>query len=250
MKLGISTSSLKNRADLFQIFTLARSLELDVVEIVLRNETVKCLENHKNYIKKLSEDFTLLFHPYDIELNKIYFQLKELSQIIMLADYLNIDRLLIHPGFKEINYDAKMMKVLSYFLNNKNKKILIENGYKSGELLKTIEEQINCIESLHELGCEDVYLGFDVWRDYQVNSDCILVEKHLEFLIKTNFLKEVHLSDVNKSSSISLPLGEGDLNIGSIMRILEDFNEYVILEVDSQEDALKSMEYLHSIDSF
>ncbi|MCW3129623.1 MAG: sugar phosphate isomerase/epimerase [Methanophagales archaeon] len=246
MKIGISTSVIYKDwgFDIMPIFPLANKLKIDTIEIVIDEETLKWIEKYKTDLKEQSKGLKLFFHPYDIELNKLTLQSKKLNEIFDLCVEFEVDRLVIHPGFGKINQDLANIKEIITIAGDAGIIILVENGYKRGELFRSIDEQLGYVKRIRERGIENIYVVFDVWRAFKVYKDTIVIAKYLKILLKSGLLKHIHFSDGKRLLDTSVALGDGEINVDLLLDTLKDFKDSVILEVDTPEDAIKSVRYL------
>jgi len=251
-KIGLSTSiiqkKIKNdRMNLISIFNFAKKLNVYIIEIVLseKEDTRSNLQNIEQFYKsEYSNEFELLFHVYDWELNKLTLNLNNVYSIFNLSSTFNVHRLIIHPGFYSINSIHKNFLQFTKIAEKFDIDILVENGYKIGELFKSVDEQIVCIKRIREMGATNVYATLDVWRAYKVYHDTDKIVQSIERLLESNLLKHIHFSDGKKSLDTSVALGDGEIDIDMLLYALTDFSGYLILELDNEEDAIKSINYL------
>lgn len=247
IKIGISTSVIYNKKyNLTNIFPLAQNLNIFTIEIVLseKEKAIDILENDINF-KQYTKYFELFLHAYDIELNKLPLQFEKMKMILNLCSTYNIHRLIIHPGFGFLDSNSfSNYKEIFEITEKIGIMILIENGYKNGELFHSVEEQSNSIKKIRETGVKNVYAAFDVWRAFKVYRNTEQIVHSIKTLLKFDLLRHLHFSDGTSSLNTSVALGDGEINIDMLLNVLKDFDDYVILEVDSPEDAVKSINYL------
>ena len=251
-KIGLSTSIIRknienNRMNLISIFRFAKKLNVYIVEIVLseNEDTLSNLQKIEQFYKnEYSNEFELLFHVYDWELNKLTLNSNNVYSIFNLSSTFNVHRLIIHPGFYSISLIPQNFLPFAKIAEEFDIDILIENGYKIGELFKSIDEQIVCIKRIREMGATNVYATLDVWRAYKVYHETDKVVQSIETLLESNLLKHIHFSDGKKSLNNSVALGDGEIDVDMLLCALTDFSGYLILELDSEEDAIKSINYL------
>lgn len=247
IKIGLSTSVIHNsKSNLFPIFLLAKKLNIYTIEIIL-SEKEKTANQTKNEIsfKQFSNNFEFFFHAYDIELNRLHMQFEKIKMILNLCYVYNAHRLIIHPGFEFL--DSKLFVKYKRIFNIAEKMgimILIENGYKQDELFQSVEEQSNIIKKIRRTGITNVYAAFDVWRAFKVFQNTEKIVESIESLMELNLLKHIHFSDGKESLNTSVALGDGEIDIDLLLHALKDFDDYLIIEVDSPEDAIKSVKYL------
>jgi sugar phosphate isomerase/epimerase len=248
LKVGLSTSIFRYPSDvdteILSIFPIAKQFNIDTIEFVVRKSSILWLINHKKQFKKLSEDYTIFIHPYDIELHKLDEQIGDIKNLIQLCVDLNFNRMIIHPGYKEIFNNFSSLKELSQKTAKMNIKLFIENGYKNGESLRTADEILNFFEKIRHNDINNVFLALDIWRLSKVYEGTDKFESELIKILKLHLLKHIHFSDGRKMMNNSFALGDGELNISNILNILKFFNGYLIIEVDTLEDAIKSIKFL------
>lgn len=250
IKIGISTSVIYDKkSNLTHIFPLAQKLNIFTIEIVLseKEKTIDTLENGINF-KQYTKYFEFFLHAYDIELNKLPLQIEKMKAILNLCFIYNIHRLIIHPGFGFLNSNLfSDCKEIFEITEKLGIIVLIENGYKNGELFHSVEEQSNSIKKIRETGVTNIYAAFDVWRAFKVYHNTEQIVHSIKTLLEFNLLKHIHFSDGTKSLNTSVALGDGEIDIDMLLDALRDFDGYIILEVDSPEDAVKSVNYLKNI---
>lgn len=197
--------------------------------------------------KQYANYFNLFFHAYDIELNRLLTQFENINMIFDLCSIYNVHRLIIHPGFGFLDlklFSDSNFKEIFKIAEKMDIMILIENGYKKDELFQSVEEQSNIIQNIRMTGITNVYAAFDVWRAFKVYHNTEKIVDSIETLLEFSLLRHIHFSDGKDSLNTSVALGDGEIDISMVLRALKDYDDYLILEVDSPEDAIKSIKYL------
>lgn len=250
INIGLSTSIINNsirdgKLNLNSIFSIAQESDISAIEIVLNEMggTVDILENDNIY-KYNVKNFEIFFHIYDLELINSKYNIKYIKKIFNLCLIYDVHRLIIHPGF--ISLEKISINIWNFFkiAQQFDIMIIIENGYKKDELFQLIEEQINCIRKIRENGALNVFAAYDVWRGFKVHHNTEKIVYSIQRLLDFDLLKHLHFSDGKEPLNISVALGEGEIDIDMILGALNDFDGYLVLEVDSPEDAIKSVNYL------
>ncbi len=226
----------------------AKQLGFDFIELNLNFDY--CRENLLNkevikYLKMSNLTFTMHFFDefdaasYDevvdayIVILEKYLELSKELNIKLVNIHLNEGPIVTISGVKNYLYEKEYASYINRLITNLNKIKTLLNKYNTKLVLENVTIPKFISDTYIELSKHDFYFNYDIGHDYTDNNKL----KELFELFNLTF-KEFHFHD-SSNNKCHLSLGEGDMDLGYYKSLISD--QYVVLEVKSSEDLIKSI---------
>lgn len=233
---------------------LAKRLNLDFIELNLNFGYCRSdLENEKIINELLKEDIFYTIHFYDEADFGIYDEvvdayIKLLDKYLSFSKKLNIKLLNVHlnegpvvtiSGVKNYIYEKEYNEYIKRLINNLKKVEELANKYNIKLVIENVKIPSFLEKTYLDLNNQGFNFNYDIGHDYTDKSVLKKLNEENDF----NFL-EFHIHDA-QCKKCHLAIGDGEMDLAYYKNLAKD--AYVVLEVKSSDDLIKSVEKFKKI---
>ena len=234
----------------FENVNLARKLGFDFIELNLNFEYCRKALEKPEELKKILEENNLeaTLHFYDeadfgsykevvdayMLLLKKYAKLGMIAKIKMINIHLNPGPIVTIAGVKNYIYEKEYNSYIERLINRLDEAREICHDNKIEMVLENVIAPKHIQKTYVDLSEKSFFFNYDIGHDNNDNDHVMEVMKKTKLV-----LKEFHIHDANRKTC-HLALGEGDLDIKKYMKMAEESDAYVVLEVKSSQDLISS----------
>lgn len=240
----------------------ARRLELSIIELVsFPPFDAEVLQPKSEELRNILKDFKVLYHLPAWEVNPIALNkeireaaIREQQKLVHFAASINVKQLCMHPA----SFSA-MAWVYKWFLKD-----IQRNAAEGISRVASRAQEYGIPLNIENLPYGSVFFTHpeDFTQYLNKNIGMVLDTAHaftagvdpVNFIqVYSDYIKEIHLVDgFNQHEDTHTPVGEGEIDFRNFFNALKKFNFSgpIILEMMSEEDAYKSIEYLRKIDAW
>ncbi|MBE6130704.1 MAG: sugar phosphate isomerase/epimerase [Erysipelotrichaceae bacterium] len=252
MKLGMPI--LFEYDSLIDNVKLAKQLGFEFIELNLNFSCCRDELSNKEIIEYLiNSDLEFTIHFFDefdaasydevvegyIKILENYLELSKDLNIKLLNIHLNEGPIVTISGIKNYLYEKEYNLYISKLKNNLSKIKKLLNKYNIELVLENVKTPNFIVNTYIDLVKEGFSFNYDIGHDYIDKNIIIdLIDKHnLKF-------NEFHFHDA-MNKKCHLVLGEGNMNLSYYKSLITD--QYVVLEVKSSNDLIKSIKRFNEI---
>ncbi|MCD7781901.1 MAG: sugar phosphate isomerase/epimerase [Methanosphaera sp.] len=165
-----------------------------------------------------------------------------------VANQWGVDRVVVHPGSIPVMALKYPEKILKY---NKESLLKLQKSAEDYGVMMCVENMpmidrmlYTNIDALFELVENELYSGITMDVGHAHNNGF-----SPEQMFASDYIHHVHLSDNDGSYDMHDALGTHNIDFNQIFRILKDkkYDDIAVIEVNTKQEVLKSVEYLKNI---
>ena len=154
--------------------------------------------------------------------------------------HLNLGPVVTISGIKNYIYNIYYNDYIIRLENNLSKVLNICNKFNVSLVLENIESKDFIINTIKDLET-NYHFTYDIGHDYTSGNNL-----YEYFINNIDKYREVHFHD-STTSRCHLALGDGEITIKSFYNLIRSKIEYILLEVKSSDDLIKSINYLNQL---